>query len=330
MVKTAVSVIIPIYNVEKYLSHCLDSVCAQTLQNIEIICVDDGSSDNSANILATYAQKDKRIKVITQPNGGYGKAVNAGLEKARGEYIAILESDDWIEPDMYEQLYNLAKEHNLDIIKADYFNSWTNGKNKICSIGKSNYNKVFYLSPTKYIDKIWGSIWSALYKTEFLQQNDIKVSETAGASYQDTGFIFKTNICAKRIYLLNKPFYHYRQDNLQSSVKDLSKVFCVDQEYAQIDAYLSKHRLEQWQNLALLRHVCGCFWNINRLTGCDRKKYITEQSKFLLQFLATIKAQKIMLPKKYLKKLKLLSHSKTLFCLSFCWRDFKKKLKEIL
>ena len=130
-----VSVIIPIYNVEKYLQECLDSVIDQTLKDIEIILVDDGSPDNCPRICDEYAQKDARIKVIHKENGGYGSAVNRGLEEATGEYIGIVEPDDYIDSDMYEDLYNIAQTNNADIVKSDHYTfSTKNGKQQTDSI----------------------------------------------------------------------------------------------------------------------------------------------------------------------------------------------------
>ena len=114
-----VSAIIPVYNVEKYLRECLDSVINQTLKDIEIICVDDGSTDNSGKIIDEYATKDKRIVVIHKANGGYGHSCNKGLDKVRGEYTAILEPDDFVDEHMYEDLYNYAKQYDVDIVKAN-------------------------------------------------------------------------------------------------------------------------------------------------------------------------------------------------------------------
>lgn len=304
---------------------CLDSACGQTLQDIEIICVNDGSTDGSAQILASYAAKYPKLKIIAQKNGGYGKAVNAGLKAASGEYVAVLESDDWADADMYETLYNLAAAQNLDVLKADYYRYWSNGKNKIVKIGAQNYNQVFHLSQREYVGKIWGSIWSALYRRKFLLEHDIWINETAGASYQDTAFIFKTNICAQRMYLLDKAFLHYRQDNLQSSVKNPRKIFCLDAEYDELDRYLQNHGLQQWQNLAVFRRCEGVFWNLNRLTPQGRRAYIAKQKNYLLSLLAN---KNLALPKKRIKKLRLLQFSEKLFYLSWLWRDLKKKLKE--
>ena len=111
-----VSVIVPVYNVEKYLKDCLDSVVNQTLEDIEIICVNDGSTDNSLAILEEYAEKDSRIKIITQENKGLGGARNTGLYHANGEYISFIDSDDWIELNTFEELYNMSKNLDLDML----------------------------------------------------------------------------------------------------------------------------------------------------------------------------------------------------------------------
>src|SRR5574344_698890 len=118
-----VSIIIPIYDVEKYLRECLDSVISQTLTDIEIICVNDGSPDNCKAIIEEYAQKDKRIIVINKKNGGEGQACNIGLDIAKSEYIAILEPDDYIAPEMYEDLYEKAIKNNSDIVKSCFYDN---------------------------------------------------------------------------------------------------------------------------------------------------------------------------------------------------------------
>ena len=106
-----VSVLVPVYNVKKYLRQCLDSLAAQTLDGIEFICIDDGSTDGCSEILDAYAEKDERFRVIHKENSGYGASMNVGLRAARGEYIGIVESDDWIAPTMYEELYKNAMPH---------------------------------------------------------------------------------------------------------------------------------------------------------------------------------------------------------------------------
>lgn len=126
-----VSIIVPIYNSETYLEECLDSIINQTLKEIEIICVNDGSTDNSLDILNRYASNDDRITIINKQNTGYGNSMNVGIDHAKGEYIGIVESDDYIKPHMYETLYNKAIEHDLDLIRADFEQFMGEGSNRV-------------------------------------------------------------------------------------------------------------------------------------------------------------------------------------------------------
>ncbi|MDR0741844.1 MAG: glycosyltransferase [Puniceicoccales bacterium] len=130
-----VSIIVPIYGVERYLCQCLDSILAQTLRGIEIILVDDGSPDKCPQIADKYAAKDRRIVAIHQTNGGYGKACNTGLGKATGEYVAIVELDDFIVSDMYKILYAVAKKYNVDVVKSA-FNIYFDISNRKPKIGR--------------------------------------------------------------------------------------------------------------------------------------------------------------------------------------------------
>lgn len=209
------SVIIPVYNVEKYLKQCLDSVLNQTLENIEIILIDDGSSDDSAAIIDEYAYRDKRITAIHKENGGYGKACNLGLEKANGEYIAILEPDDFIEPDMYKRLYELAKQYNSDIVKSSYYKKYeTPEKTETVKIDWSKRfklpDKPFKINEYPQFLALHPSIWSAIYKREFLNINNIRFIEAPGAGWTDNPFQIETMCLAENIYYTDKAFYHWR------------------------------------------------------------------------------------------------------------------------
>ena len=137
-----VSVIIPVYNTEEYLKSCIDSVIRQSLKEIEIICVDDGSTDACPQILDDYAKMDERIVVVHKENGGYGNAINIGMKMAKGEYVGIVESDDMILANMYERLYEQAKTNDLDIIKGGCYFCWDSLKYRV--MYKSAKRDIFF------------------------------------------------------------------------------------------------------------------------------------------------------------------------------------------
>lgn len=238
-----ISVIVPVYNVEKYLTECIESIRSQSLEDLEIICVNDGSTDNSLDILNNFAKQDKRIIVINKTNSGYGHTMNMGLNAATGEYIGIIESDDFADKNMFEDLYKLAKDNDADIAKGDWFNYWSKNKfarknNRISSA------KAFQLTNSKKdksLLRINPSVWSAVYKREFLNKYNIRFLETPGASYQDLAFSFKVFALAERVILTDKAYLYYRQDNMNSSVKSKTKVYCVCDEYDEIDRFLEEY-----------------------------------------------------------------------------------------
>ena len=238
-----VSIVVPVCNVEMYLRECLDSVVNQTLKEIEIICVNDGSKDGCEAILEEYARKDKRVKVIDKENAGYGHAMNIGMDMARGEYIGIVESDDYVDIHMYEELYQIAKQNKLDFVKAN-FNRFTveNGElqllyNRI--VAKECYGRV--LTPREETVTFRGvmNTWSGIYNRGFIRKYNIRHNETPGASYQDNGFFFQTFMFADRAYFYEKAFYYNRRDNPNSSVYSNSKMYCMKEEYDYIRKILN-------------------------------------------------------------------------------------------
>ena len=248
-----VSVLVPIYNVEKYLGQCLESLCTQTLKDIEIICINDGSTDSCGMILESYQKKDSRIKVITKANSGYGNSMNIGLNNASGEYIGIVESDDFVDSDMMEKLYSCAKSEKncndgLDIVKSNcYFYSQNEGieKNQYNNtLGELPLNKT--IKPIHYPSLFlkMQTIWSALYKRDFLLKNNIRFNETPGASYQDVSFAFQVYACAETIKLIPEAYLHYRIDNVASSVKSPNKIFCACDEMNYIDSFIDKRGMD--------------------------------------------------------------------------------------
>ena len=247
-----VSIIIPTYNVEQYLVECMESVVRQTLKDIEIICINDGSTDHSLEILKSYAEKDDRIILVDKENGGYGIGMNIGLEKATGEYIGIVEPDDYVPLHMYEDLYQVAKENDLDFVKADFYRFKRNDANGNMELvyfhlsdDANDYNKVFDPSQTPRAVNFVMNTWSGIYRREFLEKNHIRHNETPGASFQDNGFFFQTFAFGKRAMIINKPYYMNRRDNPNSSVHSTEKVYCMNVEYDYIREILMEYP-ETW------------------------------------------------------------------------------------
>lgn len=211
-----VSVIVPVYNVEDYLAMCLDTIINQTFKDIEIICVNDGSTDDSLNILEHYKNLDSRIKIISKENGGLSSARNAGMEIADGEYILFVDSDDWISSVAVESLYNNAINNNSDVVVFDFV--WKNlFDNKFLILTINNYgntyeNKPFnkdMMGPLAY-KEIPVSTWSKFYKKEFLLKNDISFFEDM--IFEDIPYWASVFVNAERITYLPKPLYFYRKD----------------------------------------------------------------------------------------------------------------------
>lgn len=216
-----VSVIVPIYGVEKYLKEALDSIVNQTLKDLEIILINDGSNDNCPQIIDEYAKKDNRIIAIHKENGGYGQTVNIGLKKAKGEYIAILEPDDYISLNMYENLYEIAKKYNSDIVKSSFYENLQTPQLKL--IRKVNWKdyipeyKSFTIKEYPYFLSYHPSIWSCIYKREFLNKYNIHFVEAQGAGWSDNPFQVQTMCLAKSINYTNKAYYFWRRLNFNES-----------------------------------------------------------------------------------------------------------------
>jgi len=241
-----VSVIVPVYNGEKYLKECMDSILNQSLVDIEIICIDDGSKDKTPEILDTYAKRDSRVKVVHKKNSGYGASVNLGFSMAKGEYIGLVEADDYIDKNMYLELYEKAKINDADLVKADFHMFYGEGANRrfiYRALFENDSDKDLYNKLVNYEEDIrvlnnYVVTWAGLYKTKFIKENHIYHNETPGAAYQDNGFWYQVMINAKKILFLNKPYYFVRRDNESSSIYDPNKIFCTNREYEFIRSYI--------------------------------------------------------------------------------------------
>lgn len=202
-----ISIIVPVYNVENYLSKCLDSLINQTFQDIEIICINDGSTDNSLNILQEYASKDKRIKVFNQENSGVAKTRNKGLEVANGEYIGFCDSDDWAELDFYEKLYNTATKHQADIavtniikVKKNKLKSFFSVKNTVTTEDYYKKLKLCNIPDLSYLT-------NKIYKTSEIRKNNLTFENFA--VYEDAVFSIQALYYLKKLVTVTDTNYYY-------------------------------------------------------------------------------------------------------------------------
>lgn len=205
----------PSLNVAPYIGECLESIVNQSLAEIEIICIDAASTDGTREIIANYVNKDERITCIDSDIKSYGHQVNIGIKAAKGEYIAILETDDYVDFAMYEKLYDLASKYELDYIKAD-FDSFIERKygrlffsqRRFCD--RDKYHRIVNGQELPEIFVADFSLWSGIYKRDFLNRFDIELNESQGAAYQDIGFVLLVMTYAKRAMYIDNSFYRYR------------------------------------------------------------------------------------------------------------------------
>ncbi len=225
-----VTVVLPIYNAEPYLDQALSSAEANDRINLEILAVNDGSTDGSLAIMRAHEARDSRVRVIDKQNQGYGASMNRGFSEARGTYVAILEPDDYVRPHMYDDLFEYAMGFELDvspdIVKSPYTRVWMPGTSREHLYNCSYYGRVdpgfqpFTLKDCPRLIQHHPSIWSAIYRRAFLVDSGIKFMEVPGAGWVDNPFLIETLCRAKSIVYKNQPYYCYREDlPTSSSVK---------------------------------------------------------------------------------------------------------------
>lgn len=216
-----VSVIIPVYKAEEFIRKCVGSVMAQTLKDIEIICVDDGSPDNSLEILKELAAQDSRVKVISQPNGGAGAARNNGLRHATGEYLSFLDADDFFEPNMLEEAYTCAETHRADFVvfNSDQYHMDKDAFVEVPWVLRTKdippYMPFGYRQLTDNVFKTFvGWAWDKLYRRSFVLEQNLWFQEQRTTN--DMLFVFSALVVAKRIAVVDKVLAHQRRGGSES------------------------------------------------------------------------------------------------------------------
>ena len=278
-----ISVIIPVFNPGKLLYDCLDSVVGQTLKEIEIICVDDGSTDGSFDVLKEYAKTDKRFKIFQQKNKGAGSARNKAIDESSGEFIIFLDSDDWIESDMCEKLYVHAKKLDVDLVIFDALWHTKEGIEPFNYFSKNEFNEDYTEFTFDYnfiknrlLIASYGVIWSRLYKSKYIKENKIRFPKHK--IYNDVEFCFKTAILANNIAYFPKPFYNYiklGQPSLQTSFREgKDELIWFDVLQGLYNIIIECNLMDEWR----LDFINYCiFYSFEKLKNIDIKL----QSDFL-------------------------------------------------
>lgn len=276
-----VTVLVPAYNSEAYLRECLDSITRQTLEDIEVICLNDGSTDSTLDIMREFEAKDSRFTVVDKPNSGYGSTMNLGLDMAHADFVTSLESDDLFPPTAVEDMYNFIIENDLEHCKADAEDFHDEGGKRVFSLNPATFNTAGYekvYAPSEDPGRWYNRPGQpGMYRMSFLKENGIRYNETPGASFQDAGFWAQTVFCGKRVRYLAKSCYLIRRDNPNSSEVDSSKVYTICEEFDFIrDRALHMESADHEKSLkatTLFAYKCY-YWNCTRIKRSDLRAFI--------------------------------------------------------
>lgn len=276
-----VSVIIPIYNACDYIRPALDSVIDQTLKEIEIICVDDGSTDRSLDIVKEYRKRDERIRIVTETNAGPGLARNNGLRRARGEYVLFLDADDFFEPTLAEDMYCEAVRNDLDITIAEY-DIYNSKKATFRPNAESDHSKIYeggkVTGKNEYPDFILqsntGSAWNKLFKRSFLLEKQISFLEDV-KMFEDVYFTVCALAFAERVGKIDKVLMHHRVYSEQSRARLFKKYYAqVPEVYAKIKAFLMRGGMyEPLAKSFLNLSVSRCYTIFSMLHSDERESF---------------------------------------------------------
>lgn len=261
MQEPLISIIIPVYNTEKYLEKCLDSVLNQTYKNLEIICINDGSTDSSPDILQKYSEKDDRVKIINKKNSGVSHSRNVGIEQANGEWITFIDSDDYIENSLYEKFVttlNNTKPFDIYVFNGVIVNENENPYNE-------KLQKFFYMSNWNYHENnlyvfkdcrnpFYGnlSVWNKIFKRQFLEEHNIRFKENT--IFEDQLFVIDTTIKADMFYLNKEILYFYVQHPSSTMHTLKENVFQIFEIMNDIKTLLFEHNLYEYEKYVFLQH----------------------------------------------------------------------------
>ena len=290
-----VSVIVPVYNVEKYLAGCIESILSQTYKDFELILVDDGAKDTSGLICDEYAAKDDRITVIHKQNGGLSHARNTGIAKSSGKYLLFVDSDDWIEPNTLRDTIKLAEDNQADVVIFGYFADIVNKEGKTSSyinhgekMTINNVNEIAAMVVTWKRNFVFDASWNKLYLAEIIKQNDIQMP--VGEIYEDTGFNLFVLPYLEKIVVSEKCYYHYMQRDAAriTNTYNPHKFEFLKKRHISLLSYLSKYFQEDSIHICqskyiYLKYVFSCvidlFMPSSNLTTREKHQLVKEYKR---------------------------------------------------
>lgn len=285
-----ISVVIPVYKVEAYISECIDSVLEQTYHNLEIILVNDGSPDSCPQICDEYAKQDSRIKVIHKENGGLSDARNAGLEIATGKWVSFIDSDDWIEPEFISTLLDTAKSNDADISVCAYTKVYEGGS----SVKISADEDLKVMSSTQAMQdlftyKKYGGVmtWNKLYKTKIFIDNKIKFP--VGKIHEDNFTTYKTYYYANKIAYIDTPLVNYRQrdDSIMGQSFDARRLHSIEASHEAVD-FVKNNKIPLTQEVQFAV-MSSYMQTIRSLQESNNKSEYRDLQKSLLKKLSDLK-----------------------------------------
>jgi len=317
-----ISVIIPCYNTEKYLKKCLDSIINQSYKNIEVILIDDGSTDNTGEICDEYSKVDNRIKVFHIKNCGVSHARNLGIKKARGYYVTFIDSDDYIDETMYEEMIATTSNNKPDIISSGIHYETENGiifcstSNNGKKIYEFNKKEAFYNIFNRYLG---ANVWNKLFKKSLIIDNNLFFSENI-YSGEDLLFVCQTVNLSNLISHLNKDFYHYiKRDTSVTNGKFNKKLLTIIDAYKEIDKIVESSFFESklYVEKGKIISYCGLIYKMygnKEYTDIinDLSRYIKENSKKVLDKNIEFKS-----------RILIWIFSKNIFWGFHCWKFYK-------
>ena len=266
-----ISVIVPVYKVEAYLKKCVDSILGQTYQNLEIILVDDGSPDNCGEICDEYAARDPRIKVIHKPNGGLSDARNAGLDVCTGEYIGFVDSDDWIEPHMYQRLYELIQQFNADMAFGGVADDVLQG-NIVRTVKTSDYGETPFAEDNvaamrRYFHGSWAA-WDKLYRAELFRE----IRYPVGEINEDEAIVLPLLDRCNAVCYTNEVFYHYvrRVDGTSITTSAFSEKKLAWPKHCRDNLAFIRAKYPQLEESAVARYRSSLLWVLREMALSEK------------------------------------------------------------